>query len=79
VRTERAGQRVMESISKYITKKLKLKVNREKSAVAVSVSRLCDGGMSTIFDGLTALSSETTVPFRSSLWIYRVRNWTISL
>jgi RNA-directed DNA polymerase len=34
VRTERAGQRVMESISKFITKKLKLKVNGEKSAVA---------------------------------------------
>lgn len=34
VRTERAGQRVMESISGFITKKLKLRVNREKSAVA---------------------------------------------
>jgi RNA-directed DNA polymerase len=34
VRTERAGQRVMESISKFITRKLKLKVNGEKSAVA---------------------------------------------
>jgi RNA-directed DNA polymerase len=34
VRTERAGQRVMESITQFITKKLKLKVNGEKSAVA---------------------------------------------
>lgn len=34
VRTERAGQRVMESIRGFIGKKLKLKVNREKSAVA---------------------------------------------
>jgi RNA-directed DNA polymerase len=34
VRTERAGQRVMESVSDFITRKLKLKVNREKSAVA---------------------------------------------
>jgi RNA-directed DNA polymerase len=39
VRTERAGQRVMESISDFITKKLKLKVNREKSAVAVPWAR----------------------------------------
>ena len=39
VRTERAGQRVMESVSEYITKKLKLKVNREKSAVAVPWGR----------------------------------------
>jgi len=34
VRSERAGQRVMESVSSFLTKKLKLKVNREKSAVA---------------------------------------------
>jgi RNA-directed DNA polymerase len=34
VRSERAGQRVMESISRFITQKLKLKVNEEKSAVA---------------------------------------------
>jgi len=34
VKSERAGQRVMESISSFITKKLKLRVNGEKSAVA---------------------------------------------
>jgi RNA-directed DNA polymerase len=34
VRSERAGQRVMESISRFITKKLKLRVNKAKSAVA---------------------------------------------
>jgi RNA-directed DNA polymerase len=34
VRSERAGQRVMESVSEFITRKLKLKVNGEKSAVA---------------------------------------------
>src|SRR6266516_2759206 len=34
VRSERAGQRVMESISRFITQKLKLKVNESKSAVA---------------------------------------------
>ncbi len=34
VRSERAGQRVMESITQFITKKLKLKVNEAKSAVA---------------------------------------------
>jgi RNA-directed DNA polymerase len=34
VRSERAGQRVMESISRFITRKLKLKVNEAKSAVA---------------------------------------------
>src|SRR5215831_14628144 len=34
VRSERAGQRVMESIARFITQKLKLKVNEAKSAVA---------------------------------------------
>jgi RNA-directed DNA polymerase len=43
VRSERAGQRVMESISRFITQKLKLKVNEAKSAVAkpaAEVSRI---------------------------------------
>jgi RNA-directed DNA polymerase len=34
VRSERAGQRVMKSITRFITQKLKLKVNEAKSAVA---------------------------------------------
>ena len=34
VRSERAGQRVMQSITHFITQKLKLKVNEAKSAVA---------------------------------------------
>jgi RNA-directed DNA polymerase len=34
VRSERAGQRVMESATQFITQKLKLKVNEAKSAVA---------------------------------------------
>jgi len=34
VRSERAGQRVMESVKRFITNKLKLKVNESKSAVA---------------------------------------------
>ena len=34
IRSEREGQRVMESITRFITHKLKLKVNETKSAVA---------------------------------------------
>ncbi len=33
VRSERAGQRVLESISRFVERKLKLRVNRDKSAV----------------------------------------------
>jgi RNA-directed DNA polymerase len=39
VRSERAGQRVMESVSSFITNKLKLRVNGEKSAVARPAQR----------------------------------------
>jgi RNA-directed DNA polymerase len=34
VRSERAGHRVMESVTRFITQQLKLKVNETKSAVA---------------------------------------------
>ena len=34
VRSQRAGQRVMESVKRFVTQKLKLKVNEAKSAVA---------------------------------------------
>lgn len=34
VRSRRAGERVMESITRFITAKLKLKVNQPRSAVA---------------------------------------------
>jgi RNA-directed DNA polymerase len=39
VRSERAGQRVMGSIKRFMTKKLKLRLNDEKSAVAKSSTR----------------------------------------
>lgn len=39
VRSERAGQRVMASITRYIEGRLRLKVNREKSAVARTEER----------------------------------------
>jgi RNA-directed DNA polymerase len=39
VRSEKAGQRVMESVKHFITKRLKLKVNEQKSAVAQPQAR----------------------------------------
>lgn len=39
VKTERAGQRVMESVTKFLETKLRLKVNRAKSAVGRPVAR----------------------------------------
>ena len=39
VRSQRAGELVMESITQYIEQRLKLRVNRQKSAVAPAVKR----------------------------------------
>src|SRR5256884_5966923 len=39
VRSRRAGERVMESITRFITTKLKLKANQQKSAVARAWAR----------------------------------------
>ena len=43
VRSEREGQRVMESITQFITQTLKLKVNEAKSAVARPQERIFPG------------------------------------
>ena len=39
VKSQRSAERVMESISRYIEKKLRLQVNKEKSAVGLAVKR----------------------------------------
>lgn len=39
VKSKRAGQRVMQSITRYVEQRLKLRVNRRKSAVAPAVER----------------------------------------
>ena len=50
VKSERAGQRVMTSIREYITRKLKLKVNEEKSAVGKPAERKFLGFTFTVED-----------------------------
>jgi group II intron reverse transcriptase/maturase len=57
VRTRKAAERVMQSISKFIEGKLKLLVNREKSKVAQS-SQVKFLGM-TIIAGMIAISSQS--------------------
>ena len=39
VQSERAGQRVMKSVTRFVEQRLKLRVNRQKSAVAPAVER----------------------------------------
>jgi len=57
VRTERGAERVMESIKKFIEKKLKLKVNEEKSKTAKS-NQVKFLGM-TIINGTIAIAKAT--------------------
>jgi len=57
VRSEKAGQRVMESIKRFITNKLKLKVNEAKSAVAKPEQRK--------FLGYTVIRGRTGAPKRA--------------
>ena len=57
VRSERAGHRVMEGIKRFLIRKLKLKVNEEKSAVAKASERK--------FLGFTVRWSRTGRPLRT--------------
>ena len=57
VRSRRAGERVMASVSQFLTKKLRLKVNEAKSAVARPEERK--------FPGFSVLQAHTE---RSSSW-----------
>ena len=57
VRSPKAAERVMSSISKFIEKKLKLKINRDKSKVAHS-SEVKFLGM-TIIEGTLAISAKS--------------------
>jgi RNA-directed DNA polymerase len=57
VKTQKAGERVMKSISRFIEKKLKLVINRDKSKVAVS-SLVKFLGM-TIVEGTRAIARKS--------------------
>jgi len=62
VKTERAGHRVMDSVSRFITRKLKLKVNTAKSAVARPEERKFLGfTFRTVDDKLTRLISDRSI------------------
>ena len=55
VRSERAGQRVMASVSRFVERRLKLKVNRAKSAVARTAERKFLGYRLTVSEGQARL------------------------
>ena len=87
VRSERAGQRVMESIAQFIMQKLKLKVNEAKSAVARPQERKFLGSALRLvrrssvllrqrpWIGLGDESERSRDGQRASAWRRRWRNW----
>lgn len=71
VRTERAGKRVMSGVKQFIEKKLKLKVNELKSAVAAPRERKFLGFTLREADGKVNVSDEAITRFKN-----RVRELT---
>jgi RNA-directed DNA polymerase len=71
VRTKRAGKRVMSGVSEFIEKKLKLKVNVSKSAVARPHERKFLGFTITEDEGKVRISKEAIARFKN-----RVRELT---
>jgi RNA-directed DNA polymerase len=77
VKSQRAGERVMESVSKYLTRKLKLTVNETKSAVA-ETDHISFLGF--IFKGTRIVwSDEACREFRRRIRELTGRSWFVSM
>ena len=77
VKSRRAGRRVMANISRYLTQKLKLKVNREKSRV-VRIEDLEYLGFT--FRGIRIFtSSQALQDFKHRLKGLTSRSWGVSM
>lgn len=77
VKSRRAGRRVMAKISHYLTQKLKLKVNREKSQV-VKIEELEYLGFT--FRGIRIfISSQALKDFKDRLRGLTSRSWGVSM
>ncbi|MSP55963.1 MAG: group II intron reverse transcriptase/maturase, partial [Myxococcales bacterium] len=82
VRTERAGQRVMESVSGFISKRLRLKVNAEKSAVSRTGERHFLGFrvlVSATGKTKVLLSTRSKERIKASIRERTPRNWGCTL
>lgn len=77
VKSRRAGRRVMAKISHYLTQRLKLKVNREKSQV-VKIEALAYLGFT--FRGIRIfVSSQALKDFKDRLRGLTSRSWGVSM
>ena len=81
VRSERAGQRVMEGISQFVEQRLKLRVNRDKSVVARSTKRPLLGFGFFHRDGEVKVRVDRKARKRAKDRLRRLtaRNWGVSM
>lgn len=77
VRSQKAGERVKSSISSFITKKLKLKVNEEKSIVC-EVNKATLLGHTILTDGYLVVAKSNVSRFKASIRQITKRNRGIS-
>jgi RNA-directed DNA polymerase len=78
VRSEKAGKRVMESVTQFLKEKLRLTVNSQKSAVSP-----CDGrtflGYKILVDGRLVISEKSINRIKDKIRIITRRNRGVSL
>lgn len=80
VKSKRAGQRVYQSVSKFIQKQLKLKVNEEKSAVDYPNKRKFLGFSFTICEQVKLrIAPKTKEKFKANIRKLTRRSWSVSM
>lgn len=81
VKSERAGQRVMKSITDFIEKKLKLKVNKEKSAVDRPWKRKFLGFSFYLWKGKSRvrISPKSIQRFKEKIKVITSRSYSINI
>jgi RNA-directed DNA polymerase len=67
VRSRRAGERVKQNITRFITRRLKLKVNEQKSAVARPVERKFLGFSFTLREAKRRIAAKAIVRFKQQV------------
>jgi RNA-directed DNA polymerase len=77
VKSKRVGERVMESISRFLERKLKVKVNRDKSQVVRAEE--CSFLGFTFTRKRLAVSEKSITRFKSELRRHTGRSWGISM
>ena len=81
VGSERAGERVMDSITRYVERRLKLRVNRRKSAVAPATKRPFLGFGCFVRDGAVRVRVDPNARQRAKARLRKLtaRSWSVSI